>query len=54
MLANSRYAVGVNSSRHTGFRDTEGKAAVPYVWVFKTRSKPAEDADPQPEPTAEE
>ena len=47
------YAVGVNSFQHTGFRDTEGKAAVPYVWVFKT-SKPAEGADPQPEPTAEE
>ena len=31
------YAVGVNSFRHTGFRDKAGKVAVPYVWVFKTR-----------------
>jgi len=31
------YAVGVNSYRHTGFRDRNGKIAVPFVWVFKTR-----------------
>ena len=31
------YAVGANSFRHTGFRDEGGKAAVPHVWVFKTR-----------------
>lgn len=30
------YAVGVNSFRHTGFRDKNGKVAVPMVWVFKT------------------
>ena len=30
------YAVGVNSYRHTGFRDTNGKPAVPFAWVFKT------------------
>jgi len=33
------YAVGVNSFRHTGFRDPAGKIAVPHVWVFKTRKK---------------
>lgn len=32
------YAVGVNSVRHSGFRDPSGKVAVPYVWVFKTRA----------------
>jgi len=31
------YAVGVNSIRHTGFRDRKDKVAVPHVWVFKTR-----------------
>jgi hypothetical protein len=31
------YAVGVNSLRHTGFRDRKNKIAVPYVWVFKTK-----------------
>jgi len=31
------YAVGVNSPRNTGFRDTKGKVAVPHAWVFKTR-----------------
>ena len=31
------YAVGANSFRHTGFKDTTGKVAVPYVWVFRTR-----------------
>jgi len=31
------YAVGVNSFRHTGFRGPDGKVAVPFVWVFKTR-----------------
>lgn len=31
------YAIGVNSPRHTGFRDTKGKVAVPHAWVFKTR-----------------
>jgi len=30
------YAIGVNSPRHTGFRDTKGKVAVPHAWVFKT------------------
>ena len=38
------YAIGVNSFRHTGFRDPKGKIAVPHVWVFKTRKakKPPE------------
>lgn len=31
------YAVGANSYRHTGFRDTDGKIAIPYIWVFKTK-----------------
>jgi hypothetical protein len=31
------YAVGVNSVRHFGFKDADGKVAVPYVWVFKTK-----------------
>jgi hypothetical protein len=31
------YAVGVNSYRHTGFKDTNGKIAIPYTWVFKTK-----------------
>ena len=31
------YAVGANSPRNWGFRDTKGKAAVPYAWVFKTK-----------------
>ena len=31
------YAVGVNSFRHTGFRDAAGRPAVPFAWVFKTR-----------------
>ncbi len=31
------YAVGVNSYRHTGFRDKTGKTAAPHAWVFKTK-----------------
>ncbi|MDP6111409.1 MAG: Ig-like domain-containing protein [Planctomycetota bacterium] len=31
------YAIGVNSFRHTGFKDETGKTAVPHVWVFKTK-----------------
>ncbi len=31
------YAVGLNSYRHTGFRDAKGRIAVPYAWVFKTK-----------------
>ena len=31
------YAIGVNSFRHHGFKDTQGKNAVPHVWVFKTK-----------------
>ncbi len=34
------YAVGVNSFRHTGFRDRKDKIAVPLVWVFKTKKGP--------------
>ena len=34
------YAVGVNSFRHNGFRDTKGKVAVPFVWVFRTARAP--------------
>jgi len=36
LAPNTVYAVGANSVRNTGFRDTEDKIAVPYVWVFKT------------------
>lgn len=31
------YAIGCNSFPHTGFKDKDGKVAVPLVWVFKTR-----------------
>ena len=31
------YAVGANSFRHTGFKDTNGKVAIPHTWVFRTR-----------------
>ncbi len=31
------YAVGTNSPRNWGFRDTKGKAAVPFAWVFRTK-----------------
>ena len=31
------YAVGCNSYRHTGFKDRDGRVAVPYVLVFKTK-----------------
>ena len=31
------YAIGVNSVRNSGFKDADGKVAVPYVWVFKTK-----------------
>lgn len=31
------YAVGVNSYEHTGFWDKQGRVAVPFVWVFRTR-----------------
>ncbi|MEW6355692.1 MAG: Ig-like domain-containing protein [Planctomycetota bacterium] len=34
---NTLYAVGVNDSRYTGFKSLDGSAAVPFVWVFKTR-----------------
>jgi hypothetical protein len=36
LTADTLYAVGVNSFRHSGFRDTDNKIAVPHVWVFKT------------------
>ena len=31
------YAVGVNSYRHNGFKDVNGKVAIPHIWVFKTK-----------------
>lgn len=31
------YAIGINSFRHTGFHTPDGKPAVPFAWVFKTR-----------------
>jgi hypothetical protein len=36
LVPDTIYAVGVNSFRHTGFRDTAGKIAVPRAWIFKT------------------
>jgi len=38
MLPGTTYAVGVNSYRHTGFQDPDGQPAVPYTWVFKTKT----------------
>jgi hypothetical protein len=40
LLPDTVYAVGANSFRHHGFRDVNGKIAVPQVWVFKTGKKP--------------
>ena len=37
LTPNTLYAVGANSFYHSGFRDTQGKVAVPRVWVFKTK-----------------
>ena len=31
------YAVGANSFRHTGFKSADGKVAMPYVWMFRTK-----------------
>lgn len=31
------YAVWLNSSSHTGFKDTEGHSAVPYLLTFSTK-----------------
>ncbi len=31
------YAIWVNSERFTNFKDADGKSAVPYLLVFKTR-----------------
>jgi RNA polymerase sigma-70 factor (ECF subfamily) len=33
------YAVGINSFRHRGFRDTVGTPAVPFAWVFRTKKE---------------
>ena len=35
---NTVYAIGCNSFRHNGFRDLDGKVAVPHVLVFKTKA----------------
>jgi RNA polymerase sigma-70 factor (ECF subfamily) len=32
------YAIWINSAKFTGFQDAEGKPAVPYLLVFKTKS----------------
>lgn len=37
LRADTVYAVGCNSVRHTGFRSRDNKVAVPYVLAFKTR-----------------
>ena len=31
------YAMWVNSQKFTGFKDTDGRSAVPYLLVFETR-----------------
>lgn len=31
------YAIWVNSEKFTGFKDTDGKSAVPYLLVFQTK-----------------
>jgi RNA polymerase sigma-70 factor (ECF subfamily) len=36
---NTTYAFWVNSQRFTGFRDSSGHAAVPYLLAFKTKAK---------------
>ena len=36
------YADGCNSLRLTGFRDRNGRVAVPHVWVFRTRKAEGE------------
>jgi hypothetical protein len=38
LLPGTTYTVGVNSYRHTGFQDPDGQPAVPYTWVFKTKT----------------
>ena len=34
---NTLYAVGLNGTRYVGFKSMDGKVAVPYGWVFKTK-----------------
>ena len=36
------YAVGCNSPRLDGFRDPDGRVAVPYAWVFRTKKAEGE------------
>lgn len=36
LIPNTLYAVGVNSFRHTGFRDPNNRVAVPYTLIFRT------------------
>jgi len=35
--AGKTYAIWVNSEKHGNFKDTDGRSAVPYLLVFKTK-----------------
>jgi RNA polymerase sigma-70 factor (ECF subfamily) len=37
LQAGKTYAIWVNSQRHRNFKDADGKPAVPYLLVFKTK-----------------
>jgi RNA polymerase sigma-70 factor (ECF subfamily) len=45
------YALWVNTERFTGFKDADGRTAVPYLLVFQTRKAPG-DQPPKPASTA--
>lgn len=36
LRADTVYAIGVNSYRHTGFKSEGGAAALPFAWAFRT------------------
>lgn len=33
------YGYWINSAKFHGFKDTDGRPAVPYLWVFKTKGQ---------------
>lgn len=33
------YGYWINSAKFHGFKDTEGRPAVPYLWVFQTKDR---------------
>ena len=41
------YAVGINSARHTGFKDTSGIPALSYGWAFATGGYSPEELPPR-------